>query len=89
MQDNFSMDLAERCQAEFTQAFNKFPNDTLKFKAALSYACDAIVNCYHGHHDLCHIYSFVCMKKCYTIWLQKSPFLTKDFTINHVMKVST
>ena len=63
MQDNFSMDLAERCQAEFTQAFNKFPNDTLKFKAALSYTCDAIVNCYHGHHDLCHFYSFVCTKK--------------------------
>ena len=81
IQDNFSMDLAERCQAEFTQAFNKFPNDTLKFKAALSYTCDAIVNCYHGHHDLCHIYSFVCMKKCNTTWLQRSPFLSKDFTI--------
>ena len=81
MQDNFSMDLAERCQAEFTQAFNKFPNDTLKFKAALSYTCGAIVNYYHGHHDLCHIYSFVCMNKCNTTWLQRSPFLTKDFTI--------
>ena len=81
MQDNFSMDLAERCKAEFTQAFNKLPNDTLKFKAALSYTCDAIVNCYHGHHDICHIYSFVCMKKCNTTWLQRSPFLTKDFTI--------
>ena len=81
MQDNFSMDLAERCQAEFTQAFNKFPNDILKFKAALSYTYDAIINCYHGHHDLCHIYSFVCMKKCNTTWLQRSPFLTKDFTI--------
>ena len=77
MQDNFSMDLAERCQAEFTQAFNKFPNDTLK----LSYTCDAIVNCYHGHHDLCHIFSFVCMKKCNATWLQRSPLLTKDFTI--------
>ena len=75
------MDLAERCQAEFTQAFNKFPNDTLKFKAALSYTCDAIVNCYHGHHYLCHIYSFVCMKKCNTTWLQRSPFLKKDFKI--------
>ena len=31
MQDKFSMDLAERCQAEFTQAFNKFHNDTLKY----------------------------------------------------------
>ena len=81
MQDNFSMDLAERCQAEFTQAFNKFPNDTLKFKAALSYTCDAIVNCYYGHHDLCHIYSFVCMIKCNTTWHQRSPFLKKDFTI--------
>ena len=38
-------------------------------------------NCYHGHHDLCHIYSFVCMKKCNTTWLQRSPFLTKDLTI--------
>ena len=55
MQDNFPLDLAEHCQAEFTQAFNKFPNDTLKFKATLSYTCDGIVNCYHGHHDLCHI----------------------------------
>ena len=81
MQDKFSMDLAERCQAEFTQAFNKFHNDTLKFKAALSYTCDAIVNCCHGHHDLCHIYSFVCMQKCNTTWLQRSPFLKKDFTI--------
>ena len=81
MQDNFLMDLAERCQAEFTQAFNKFHNDTLKFKKALSYTCDAIVNCYHGLHDLCHIYSFVCMTKCNTTWLQRSPFLRKDFTI--------
>ena len=75
------MDLAWRCQAEFTQAFNKFPNDTLKFKAALSYTCDAIVNCYHGHYNLCHIYSVLCMKKCNTTWLQRSPFLKKDFTI--------
>ena len=63
MQDNFSMDLAERCQGEFTQAFNKFPNDILKFKAALSYTCDAIVSCYHGHTDLCHIYSFFAHEK--------------------------
>ena len=27
-------------------------NDTLEFKVALSYACDASVNCYHGNHDI-------------------------------------
>ena len=30
MQDKFAIDLAERCQAEFCQAFSKFPHDALK-----------------------------------------------------------
>ena len=51
MQNKFSIDLAERCQAEFTQAFDKFSHDFSKLKSALSYTCDAIVNCYHGNHD--------------------------------------
>ena len=70
LQDKFSLDLAEHCQAEFTQAFNKFPNDTLKFKATLSYTCDGIVNCYYGHYDICN-----------TTWLQRNPFLREDFTM--------
>ena len=74
MQDKFAIDLAERCQAEFSQAFNKFPHDALKLKSALSYTCDAVVQCYHGNHALCNLYSFVCLATSNTIWLQRSLF---------------
>ena len=70
MQDNFSLDLAEHCQAEFTQAFNRVPNDTLKFKATLSYTCDGIV-----------IMATMTYAICNTAWLQRSPFLGEDFTV--------
>lgn len=80
-QNKFSIDIAERCQAEFTQAFNKFPNDSSKMKSALSYTCDSIVNCYHGNHDLCNLYSFVCLGKSHITWLQRSPFLDTDFSV--------
>ena len=81
MQNKFSIDLAERCQAEFTQAFDKFSHDSSKLKSALSYTCDAIVNCYHGNHDLCSLYSFVCLGKSNITWLQRSPFVDSDFCV--------
>ena len=48
MHQKLSVDLADRCQAEFTQAFEKFSGETSKLKSALSYTCDAIVECYHA-----------------------------------------
>ena len=81
MQDKFAIDLAECCQAEFSQAFNKFPHDALKLKSALSYTCDAVIHCYHGNHDLCNLYSFVCLATSNTTWLQRSPFLNEDFSV--------
>lgn len=81
MQNKFSIDLAERCQAEFTQAFDKFSRDSSKLKSALSYTCDAIVSCYHGNHDLCSLYSFVCLGKSNITWLQRSPFVDSDFCV--------
>ena len=77
MQDKFAIDLVEHCQAEFSQAFNKFPHDALKLKSALSYTCDAVVQCYYGS-DLCNLYSFVCLATSTTTWLQRSSFLNED-----------
>lgn len=81
MQNKFSIDLADRCQAEFTQAFEKFPKNVFKFKSTLSYTCDAVVDCYHGKHDLCSVYSFACMANSNATWLQRSPCLDADFVV--------
>ena len=66
MHNKFAIDLAARCQAEFNQAFGKFGKNVPKLKSVLSYTCDSVVDCYHGNHDLCNIYSFVCMTKSNT-----------------------
>lgn len=81
MHQKLSVDLADRCQAEFTQAFEKFSGETSKLKSALSYTCDAIVECYHGNHDLCTMYSFVCLSTSNITWLQKSPCLDAGFVL--------
>ena len=80
-QNKFAIDLAARCQAEFNQAFRKFRKNVPKLKSVLSYTCDSVVECYHGNHALCNIYSFVCMAKTNTTWLQRSHYLHADFTV--------
>ena len=80
-QNKFAIDLAARCQAEFNQAFRKFRKNVPKLKSVLSYTCDSVVECYHGNHALCNTYSFVCMAKTNTTWLQRSHYLHADFTV--------
>ena len=80
-QNKFAIDLAARCQAEFNQAFRKFRKNVPKLKSVLSYTCDSVVERYHGNHALCNTYSFVCMAKTNTTWLQRSHNLHADFTV--------
>ncbi|CAC5360864.1 unnamed protein product [Mytilus coruscus] len=58
--NNFALDLAERCQSEFTQAMEKYGGDFLKVKNKISFTVDAIPACYTANHELCHSHSFVC-----------------------------
>ena len=39
------------------------------------------MECYHGNHVLCNTYSFVCMAKTNTTWLQRSHYLRADFRV--------
>ena len=80
-QNKFAIDLAARCQAEFNQAFRKFRKIVPKLKSVLSYTCDSVVECYHGNHAICNTYSFVCIAKTNTTWLQRSDYLYADFTV--------
>ena len=80
-QNKFAINLAARCQAEFNQAFRKFRKNVPKLKSVLSYTCDSVVECYHGNHALCNTYSFVCMAKTNTTWLQRSHYLHADFMV--------
>ena len=86
-QNKFAIDLAARCQAEFNQAFRKYRKNVPKLKSVLSYTCDSVVECSHGNHDLCNTYSFVCMAKTNTTWLQRSHYLHADSKSNLVVIV--
>ncbi|CAC5390794.1 unnamed protein product [Mytilus coruscus] len=58
--NNFALDLAERCQSEFTQAMEIYGGDFVKVKNKISFTVDAIPACYTGNHELCRRHSFVC-----------------------------
>lgn len=80
--NNFSTDIAERCNAELKQAHKKCKGDYQKLKCKVSYIVHAIVGCYMGNHDLCKKHSFVCngMKK---LWLKGRSLLPADFKMRN------
>lgn len=78
--NNFALDLAERCQSEFTQAMQKYGGDFTKVKNKISFTVDAIPACYTGNHELCRRHSFVC-KGGKKFWLSNRAFLPNSFKI--------
>ena len=78
--NNFALDLAERCQSEFTQAMEKYGGDFTKVKNKISFTVDAIPACYTGNHELCRRHSFVC-KGGKKFWLSNRAFLPNSFKI--------
>ena len=44
----FSVDFMKRCTAEYDQAIKKYRGDTEKLVNTLSFAIDAIIDCYSG-----------------------------------------
>lgn len=82
LKDRFANDFSKRCQAEYEKAF-AISVDLQSMKRNLSFASDAIVDCYFGDHDNCKQYSYVCSNSKHDkTWLEKSSFLANDFRIN-------
>lgn len=81
MKDRFANDMSKRCQAEYDKAFEKCV-DFDSMKRSLSFAADAVVNCYFDDHNLCSKHSFVCSySKRAKTWIEKSAFLRNNFRI--------
>ena len=65
----FSVDFMKRCTAEYDVAVKKFRGDTEKLVNSLSYAADAIVQCYSGRcGKTCEEHSLVCGGKPEKHW---------------------
>lgn len=77
---NFSIDITDRCTAEFNKAYTEYAGNTIKIKNKLSYACDAIIGCYMGSHLLCKKHSLVCRGGIKN-WVNRSAYLNNDFKI--------
>ena len=57
----FSVDFMKRCTAEYDQAIRKYRSDTEKLVNTLSFATDAIIDCYSGRCGrTCAQHSLVC-----------------------------
>ena len=80
MGGRFSLDMTFRCTAERDQAGKLYKNNFQKVRSSLSYAVDAIVECYFGDHSLCEKYSYVCDGGSKN-WISKSSFLRPDFKV--------
>ena len=78
--NNFAVDLAARCEAEFSKSIQIYGGNFQKVKNKMSYVSDAIPFCYMGDHELCRRHSFVChgRKK---FWLANRSFLDSTFKI--------
>ena len=63
LQKRFARELSVRCSGEFAAALKKYGPDTNKLVRSLSFAADAILDCYGGSCGQCMKYSFVCMGK--------------------------
>lgn len=79
---NFALDAVDRCTAEINQAYDMYAGDGHKMKNKLSYAVDAIVQCYMGDHALCRKHSLVCNGGIVN-WVSKSTYLGSTFEIPH------
>ena len=82
--NNFAVDLAARCEAEFSKSMEKYGGNFQKVKNKMSYVCDAIPLCYMGKHERCRRHSFVCQggKK---FWLANRSFLNSTFKIEKTL----
>lgn len=88
MQNKLAIDLAERCHSEICQAFKKYGNDINKVRNKLTYAADAIVDCYQDWHLKCAKYSFVCKGLRKNNWISRSSVLDTKFGIKQTQKSS-
>ncbi|KAK3106587.1 hypothetical protein FSP39_023143 [Pinctada imbricata] len=79
--NNLAIDIADRCQAEINQAYKSHTGDVQIMQRKLTYATDAIIQCYQGCHALCRKKSFVCKGGKTNNWLLKSNFLGESFTL--------
>lgn len=82
---NFAPDAVDRCTAEINQAYDLCAGDSQKMKNKLSYAVDAIVQCYMGNHALCRRQSLVCNGGTVS-WVSKSTYLGPNFEIPHSLE---
>jgi hypothetical protein len=76
----FSIDITDRCTAEFNKAYSEYAGNTIKMKNKLSYACDAVSGCYMGSHLFCKKHSLVCRGGIRN-WINKSAYLDNNFKI--------
>ncbi len=79
--NKFSLDLAARCQAEFSAGYTYQAGNVTKLKKSLSYCSTAISFCYTGNHSKCKKASYVCKGSNADNWLVKSKFLDRNFQI--------
>lgn len=83
MQKRFANDLVKRCEAEFSEAQNRYPGRLLKLKKSLSYVKFAIVKCYQQDHTDCKKHSFACTGGKRKNWLKLNKYnLPTDFKIS-------
>ena len=55
-----SLDVGDRCSAEFTAIINKHRGDIMSIKNKCSYVIDTIISCYQGSCEQCKQHSYVC-----------------------------
>lgn len=88
MQNLLATDLAERCHGEICKAFKMYDGDTDKIRNKLTYAADAIVECYQDWHIKCAKHSFLCKGLRKDNWLENNALLGKKFGIKHTKRSS-
>lgn len=81
-QNNFAIDLANRCHAEHKAAMKSNEGNTQKTLTCLYSTKSAIAQCYTGDHSLCKKHSYVCRGKLNNNWLSPpTSVLPPDFII--------
>ncbi|XP_063419337.1 uncharacterized protein LOC134702198 [Mytilus trossulus] len=88
IQNKLAIDLSERCHGEICKAFDKYGNDIDLIRNKLTFAADAIVDCYQDWHLKCAKHSLLCKGLRNNNWLGKRALLGKKFGIKHTKKSS-
>ena len=88
MQNLLTNYLAERRHGEICKAFKMYDGDTDKIRNKLTYAADAIVECYQDWHIKCAKHSFLCKGLRKDNWLENNALLGKKFGIKHTKRSS-